>query len=55
MLNPNQHMKSMILSFKEETLKEILSVVPKLACDQALQVIQRGELVANPCCRSLPR
>ena len=34
-LNPNQDMKSRVLSFKEEGLKEILSVVPRLAGKQA--------------------
>ena len=48
MLNPNQDMKSRILSFKEETVKEILSVVPRLANNQALQLLQRGALVLKP-------
>ena len=43
-LNPNQDMRSRILSFKEETVKEILSVVPRLASNQALQLLQRGDV-----------
>ena len=44
MLNPNHDMKSRILCFKEDTLKEILSVVPRLGSDRALQLLQRGDL-----------
>ena len=46
-LNPNQDMKSRILSFKQETVKEILSAVPRLANNQALQLLQRGDLAPS--------
>ena len=48
MLNPNYDMKSRILCFKEDTVKQILSAVPRLASSQALQLLQRGDLAPNP-------
>ena len=43
-LNPNQSMKAMVLAFKEETVREILSLVPSLPKDDALPLLERGDL-----------
>ena len=43
-LNPHHKTKSDILDFKDETVKEILSVVPSLAEQQATQLLRRGNL-----------
>ena len=40
-------MKSSILSFKEETIKAILSAVPALAESQAERLIKRGDLTTG--------
>ena len=45
-LNPNQSLKSMVLSFKQETVKGILCLVPSLAkdkSDKALALLERGD------------
>ena len=43
MLNPNQHLKTMIMSFKENTLTEIMNVAPGLAPELASQLLARAE------------
>ena len=48
-LIPNQSLKSMVLAFKEETLKEILSLVPSLARDDALPLLQRLAKIGHMC------
>ena len=42
-LNPNQHLKTMIMSFKENTLTEIMNVAPGLAPELAAKVLARAE------------
>lgn len=42
-LNPNQHLKTTIYSFKESTVMGILNVAPQLPVDLLLQVLPRAE------------
>ena len=46
-LNPNRHMKSMITTFKMETITEILAIAPRLPPDQASELVQRGHLAVG--------
>lgn len=48
-LNPNQHVKSAIRSFKEDTVAEILALVPQLpSTSVALELLSRGEQFVRP-------
>lgn len=51
-LNPNQHVKSAIRSFKEDTVAEILALVPQLPSSSvtsvALELLSRGEQFVRP-------
>ena len=42
-LNPNQHLKTTIMSFKENTVTEIMNVAPGLAPELATKVLARAE------------
>ena len=42
-LNPNQHLKTSIMSFKENTVTEIMNVAPGLAPELATKVLARAE------------
>jgi len=42
-LNPNQHVKSSIMSFKENTVTEIVNVAAGLAPELAAQLLERAE------------
>ena len=42
-LNPNQHLKTTIMSFKENTVTEIMNVTPGLAPELATKVLARAE------------
>ena len=43
MLNPNQHLKTTIMSFKEKTVTEIMNVAPGLAPELAAKLLTRAE------------
>ena len=43
MLHPNQHAKSSIVSFKEQTIKSIFLAAPGLESGEAEKVIKRGD------------
>lgn len=47
MLNPNQTLKSMIISYKEDAVKHIIALAPKVGEDQALKLIERGALSSS--------
>ena len=47
-LNPHQQTRSAILTFKQETVKEILCVVPRLGGHQAAQLLDRGSSTDFP-------
>ena len=42
-LNPNQHLKTMIMSFKENMVTEIMNVAPGLAPELAAKLLSRAE------------
>ena len=42
-LNPNQHLKTTIMSFKENTVTEIMNVAPGLAPELATKLLARAE------------
>ena len=42
-LNPNQHLKTTIMSFKENTVTEIMNVAPGLAPELAAKLLARAE------------
>ena len=42
-LNPNQHVKTSIMSFKENTVTEIMNVAPGLASELATKLLARAE------------
>jgi len=42
-LNPNQHLKTSIMSFKENTVTEIMNVAPGLAPELAAKLLARSE------------
>ena len=42
-LNPNQHLKTTIMSFKENTVTEIMNVAPGLAPELATKLLSRAE------------
>jgi len=42
-LNPNQHVKTTIMSFKEKTVTEIMNVAPGLAPELATKLLARAE------------
>ena len=50
-LNPNDYMKSTIVSFKMETITEILAIAARLPPDQASRLVERGHLILIWACR----